>query len=84
MQRSLATAPLRRMRGVWPSGAPACTPPFGAHARVEADGVPVGEPDSTVLYRRLITVPHLTLRTDLGHEARPDRRGHPRAEKDLG
>jgi hypothetical protein len=58
LQRSLATALLCRMRGTWPTW---CTgvrmPPFAAHAWVEADGRPVGEPPDTATYRRLITIP---------------------------
>jgi hypothetical protein len=58
LPRSIATALLCRMSGVWPVW---CTgvrkvPPFAAHAWVEADGKPVGEQVDTGLYQRLITV----------------------------
>ncbi|WP_435854848.1 lasso peptide biosynthesis B2 protein [Streptomyces triculaminicus] len=33
------------------------TPPFAAHAWVEADGQRVGEPHDTATYRTLLTVP---------------------------
>jgi transglutaminase superfamily protein len=58
LQRSLATALLCRMRGHWPTW---CTgvrsPPFAAHAWVEAEGRRVGEPDEAATYRPLLTVP---------------------------
>ncbi|MGW2546929.1 lasso peptide biosynthesis B2 protein [Kitasatospora sp. NPDC001574] len=58
LQRSVATALLCRSRGTWPTW---CTgvrsDPFRAHAWVEADGQPVGEPASTALYHRVLTVP---------------------------
>ncbi|MFD7417518.1 lasso peptide biosynthesis B2 protein [Kitasatospora purpeofusca] len=60
LQRSIATALLCRSRGTWPTW---CTgvrsDPFRAHAWVEADGRPVGEPGSTALYHRMLTVPGL-------------------------
>ncbi|MFI7104271.1 lasso peptide biosynthesis B2 protein [Streptomyces sp. NPDC050161] len=60
VQRSLATTLLCRIRGVWPTW---CTgvrsDPFRAHAWVEADGQPVGEPPSTALYHRIMSVPSL-------------------------
>jgi hypothetical protein len=33
------------------------TAPFAAHAWVEAEGRPVGEPDDTAAYRAMIKVP---------------------------
>ncbi|MGW5003095.1 lasso peptide biosynthesis B2 protein [Streptomyces hydrogenans] len=61
LQRSIAVALLCRIRGSWPTW---CTGvrvnPFAAHAWVEADGVPVGEPYPTGHYRALLTVPPAT------------------------
>ncbi|GAA0608805.1 hypothetical protein GCM10010174_27590 [Kutzneria viridogrisea] len=57
LQRSLATALLCRLRGVWPTWCSGVrTAPFGAHAWVEVDGQPVGEPHGCAAYRRIITV----------------------------
>jgi hypothetical protein len=58
LQRSLATALLCRMRGHWPTWCSGVrTSPFGAHAWVEAEGRPVGEPKDTATYRAMIAVP---------------------------
>ncbi|MFI9203201.1 lasso peptide biosynthesis B2 protein [Streptomyces sp. NPDC053048] len=58
LQRSLATALLCRMNGSWPTWCSgARTPPFSAHAWVEAEGQRVGEPADTATYRTLISVP---------------------------
>lgn len=58
LQRSLATALVCRIRGVWPTWCTGVrTPPFAAHAWVEVDGRPVGEPADTVTYRPLVMVP---------------------------
>ncbi|MCC3772043.1 lasso peptide biosynthesis B2 protein [Streptomyces sp. UNOC14_S4] len=58
LQRSLATALLCRMRGTWPTWCSGVrTPPFAAHAWVEAEGHPVGEPPGTASYRTLLRVP---------------------------
>ncbi|WP_079249549.1 lasso peptide biosynthesis B2 protein [Streptomyces sp. IMTB 2501] len=58
LQRSLATALLCRMRGSWPTWCSGVrTSPFAAHAWVEADGRPVGEPEDTASYQPMITVP---------------------------
>ncbi|KRV48332.1 hypothetical protein AQ490_25295 [Wenjunlia vitaminophila] len=58
LQRSLAVVLLCRLRGTWPAW---CTgvrmPPFAAHAWVEVDGRPVGEPEDVATYHVLITVP---------------------------
>ena len=45
LPRSLATVLLCRLRGEWPAWCVGVRrlPPFGAHAWVEADGIPVGE-----------------------------------------
>ncbi|MFD8712628.1 lasso peptide biosynthesis B2 protein [Streptomyces anulatus] len=59
LQRSVATVLLCRARGAWPTW---CTgvrsDPFRAHAWVEVDGEPVGEPPSAALFHRILTVPH--------------------------
>ncbi|MGH3476482.1 MAG: lasso peptide biosynthesis B2 protein [Pseudonocardiaceae bacterium] len=58
LQRSLATTLLCRIRGVWPTWCTGVrTAPFVAHAWVEADGHPVGEPQGPGSYRPLITIP---------------------------
>lgn len=58
LQRSLATVLLCRMRGVWPTWCSGVrTPPFTAHAWVEADGQRVGEPAAVYAYRVLLAVP---------------------------
>ncbi|WP_221358957.1 lasso peptide biosynthesis B2 protein [Streptomyces beigongshangae] len=57
LQRALATAPLCWLRGVWPTWCTGVrTPPFAAHAWVEAEGRPVGEPQDTTTYHPMITV----------------------------
>ncbi|WP_031070738.1 lasso peptide biosynthesis B2 protein [Streptomyces sp. NRRL S-118] len=58
LPRSLATVLLCRMRGVWPTWCTGVrTPPFSAHAWVEAEGRRVGEPAGTAAYRPLLVVP---------------------------
>ncbi|MGH3709521.1 MAG: lasso peptide biosynthesis B2 protein [Pseudonocardiaceae bacterium] len=58
LQRSLATALLCRIRGVWPTWCTGVrTAPFVAHAWVEADGQLVGEPQGPGYYRPLIVIP---------------------------
>lgn len=58
LQRSLATALLCRMSGNWPTWCSGVrTPPFAAHAWVEADGRRVGEPEDAATYRTMISVP---------------------------
>ncbi|WP_216903675.1 lasso peptide biosynthesis B2 protein [Nocardia alni] len=58
LQRSLATALLCRLGGTWPTWCTGVrTPPFAAHAWVEAEGQRVGEPPDTATYRTLLTVP---------------------------
>ncbi|MFH8562058.1 lasso peptide biosynthesis B2 protein [Streptomyces sp. NPDC017988] len=58
LQRSLATTLLCRIRGVWPTWCSGVrTPPFAAHAWVEAEGERVGEPAEAATYRPLLTVP---------------------------
>jgi hypothetical protein len=58
LQRSLATTLLCRIRGVWPTWCTGVrTAPFIAHAWVEVDNQPVGEPQSSGYYRPLIVIP---------------------------
>ncbi|MGH3429544.1 MAG: lasso peptide biosynthesis B2 protein, partial [Mycobacteriales bacterium] len=58
LQRSLATTLLCRISGTWPTWCTGVrTPPFAAHAWVEAQGRRVGEPKDTATYRTLLTVP---------------------------
>ncbi|MFD0415444.1 lasso peptide biosynthesis B2 protein [Streptomyces sp. NPDC127108] len=57
LQRSVATALLCRMRGVWPDWCTGVrTAPFRAHAWVEVDGRPVGEPQGQGQFRRMMVV----------------------------
>lgn len=59
LPRSLATVLLCRLRGQWPTWCVGARrlPPFGAHAWVEADGVPVGEGYPPDYFRSFFTVP---------------------------
>ena len=59
LPRSLATAFLCRLGGRWPTWCVGVRrmPPFGAHAWVEADGVPVGEGCPPDYFRTFYTVP---------------------------
>jgi len=60
LQRSIAAALLCRARGTWPTWSTGVrTNPFAAHAWIEADGFPVGEPHPPGRYRPLLTVPPL-------------------------
>jgi hypothetical protein len=60
LQRSIATALLCRVRGVWPVWCTGVrTQPFAAHAWVEANGYPVDEPFAAGYYQVLLTVPPL-------------------------
>lgn len=56
--RSLATVLLCRLRGQWPAWCVGArrVPPFGAHAWVEAGGVPVGEEYPPDYFRKFFTV----------------------------
>ncbi|MEN1888980.1 lasso peptide biosynthesis B2 protein [Streptomyces mirabilis] len=57
LQRSVATALLCRARGTWPTWCTGVrTNPFSAHAWVEVEGVPVGEPYPAGHFRTLLTV----------------------------
>ncbi|GAA2980205.1 lasso peptide biosynthesis B2 protein [Streptomyces fulvorobeus] len=58
LQRSLATALLCRIGGTWPTWCTGVrTSPFAAHAWVEAEGRPVGEPADTAAYHTMLSVP---------------------------
>ncbi|MFH8477014.1 lasso peptide biosynthesis B2 protein [Streptomyces sp. NPDC018000] len=58
LRRSVATALLCRARGTWPTWCTGVrTHPFAAHAWIEAQGHPVGEPASTASFHTLLTVP---------------------------
>ena len=58
-QRSVAAVLLCRMRGQWPDW---CTgfrmQPFAAHAWVEVDGTPVGEPSGIASFETVLSVRH--------------------------
>ncbi|MFJ6054697.1 lasso peptide biosynthesis B2 protein [Streptomyces sp. NPDC092307] len=57
VQRSFATVLLCRLRGTWPTWCDGVrTAPFTAHAWVEADGRPIGEPHAAGDYRPVLTV----------------------------
>ncbi|WP_431044406.1 lasso peptide biosynthesis B2 protein [Streptomyces sp. P1-3] len=58
LQRSIAIALLCRARGTWPTWHTGVrVNPFAAHAWVEAEGRPVGEPFPKGHYHPLLTVP---------------------------
>ncbi|MDP8960441.1 MAG: lasso peptide biosynthesis B2 protein [Actinomycetota bacterium] len=59
LPRSLATVLLCRLRGQWPTWCVGARrlPPFGAHAWVEAEGVPAGEDYPPDYFRTFFTVP---------------------------
>jgi Transglutaminase-like superfamily len=59
LARSLATCMLCRLRGQWPTWCVGVRriPPFGAHAWVEAEGVPVDEDYPPEYFRTFFTVP---------------------------
>lgn len=57
LQRSVAAALICRTRNRWPDWCTGFrTEPFGAHAWVEVDGVPVGEPDDVARFRTVLSV----------------------------
>lgn len=61
LQRSLAAALLCRARGTWPTWCTGVrTNPFAAHAWIEVDGQPIGEPYPAGHYRTLLAVPPTT------------------------
>jgi hypothetical protein len=58
LPRSLATVLLCRLGGCWPTWCTGVrTAPFRAHAWVEADGVPVGEPEPAGYFTLMMSVP---------------------------
>jgi Transglutaminase-like superfamily len=59
LARSLATVLLCRLHGQWPTWCLGVRriPPFGAHAWVEANGIPVGEDYPPDYFRTFFTVP---------------------------
>ncbi|MFF5481894.1 lasso peptide biosynthesis B2 protein [Streptomyces sp. NPDC012935] len=61
LQRSIAAALLCRSRGVWPTWCTGVrTSPFEAHAWIEVDGEPVGEPFPAGHYRPLMRISPVT------------------------
>ncbi|MFE6742289.1 lasso peptide biosynthesis B2 protein [Streptomyces tubercidicus] len=58
LQRSIATALLCRTHGTWPTWCTGIrTHPFTAHAWVEADNQPIGEPHPKGHYKTLMSIP---------------------------
>jgi hypothetical protein len=59
LARSLATVLLCRLHGQWPTWCLGARriPPFGAHAWVEVEGIPVGEEYPPDYFRTFFTVP---------------------------
>lgn len=58
LDRSIATALLCRLGGIWPTWCTGViTSPFAAHAWGEAEGRRVGEPGDTAAYKLLLSVP---------------------------
>jgi hypothetical protein len=58
LQRSIATVLLCRARGAWPTWCTGVrTHPFTAHAWVEADDQPIGEPYPKGHYKPLLIIP---------------------------
>jgi hypothetical protein len=59
LPRSLATILLCRVQGQWPTWCVGARrfPPFGAHAWVEVDGLPVDEDYPPDYFRKFFTVP---------------------------
>jgi hypothetical protein len=69
LQRSIATALLCRARGTWPTWCTGVrTHPFTAHAWIEVDHQPIGEPHPAGYYTTLITIP-----PPPPHDTRPER-----------
>ena len=72
LQRSIATALLCRVRGVWPVWCTGVrTQPFAAHAWIEAEGRPVDEPFVAGYYRLLLAVPPLQPTAGSNHDFAP-------------
>lgn len=68
LQRSIAAALYCRAHGSWPSWCTGVrTNPFAAHAWIQVDDQPIGEPHPAGYYRALLTIPpsrgHLYRRT---------------------
>jgi hypothetical protein len=76
LQRSLAIVLLCRIRGVWPTW---CTgirvAPFCAHAWVEVDSQPVGEPYPAGYFRPIVTVPPRSNKAGMPSGASPKHPG---------
>ncbi|MFI9328998.1 lasso peptide biosynthesis B2 protein [Kitasatospora sp. NPDC052868] len=65
LQRSLAAALLCRLHGSWPTWRTGVRlAPFRAHAWIEADGTPVGEPAELAHFQPMITVAPVSHGTD--------------------
>jgi hypothetical protein len=78
LQRSLATALLCRIRGIWPTWCTGVrTAPFVAHAWVEADGQLVGESQGPGYYRPLIVIPPSVIDQVISAPPSADARGAP-------
>lgn len=59
VQRSVAAALMCRMRGRWPDWCTGFrTQPFAAHAWVEVNGTPVGEPAGIAAFHTVLSVRH--------------------------
>ncbi|WP_174501725.1 lasso peptide biosynthesis B2 protein [Streptacidiphilus neutrinimicus] len=57
LQRSIAAALLCRLRGSWPTWCTGVrTHPFAAHAWIQVDGEPIGEPHPAGFFRPLLSV----------------------------
>jgi hypothetical protein len=57
LQRSVAAALMCRAQGTWADWCTGFrTRPFAAHAWLEVDGVPVGEPEGLAVFQSVITV----------------------------
>lgn len=62
LQRSVAAVLYCRARGSWPTWCTGVrTNPFAAHAWIQVEGQPIGEPYSAGYYRPLITIPPAAL-----------------------
>ncbi|MEY9873702.1 hypothetical protein ABH931_003191 [Streptacidiphilus sp. MAP12-33] len=57
LQRSIAAALLCRLRGTWPTWCTGVrTHPFAAHAWIQVDGAPIGEPHPAGFFQPLLSV----------------------------
>ncbi|UJW32700.1 lasso peptide biosynthesis B2 protein [Saccharothrix sp. AJ9571] len=58
LQRSIAAALYCRAHGTWPTWCTGVrTHPFAAHAWIQVEGHPIGEPQHTASYHLLVSVP---------------------------